>query len=88
MKPCQPRGRRSPWSVGIWTVGGAARGSPTAPPEVSAGGHAIITIPGKANTLTDAPLSQFDLFQQVRPAMAAGVADRLWSVEELIREIG
>ena len=69
-------------------MGGAARGSPTAPPEVSAGGHAIITIPGKANTLTDAPLSQFDLFQQVRPAMAAGVADRLWSVEELIREIG
>jgi hypothetical protein len=38
----------------------------TAPPEVSAGGHAIITIPGKANTLTHAPLSQFDPFQQVR----------------------
>jgi hypothetical protein len=36
----------------------------------------------------DAPLSQFDLFQKVRPAMAAGVADRLWSIEELIREIG
>ena len=53
-------------------VDGAARASPTAPPEVSAGGHAIITIPGKANTLTDAPLSQFDPFQQVRPAMAAG----------------
>ena len=34
------------------TLGGPA------PPEVSAGGHAIITIPGKANTLTHAPLSQ------------------------------
>jgi hypothetical protein len=33
-------------------------GEPNRPPEVSAGGHAIITIPGKANTLTHAPLSQ------------------------------
>jgi hypothetical protein len=33
---------------------GTVRG--TAPPEVSAGGHAMITIPGKANTLTHAPL--------------------------------
>jgi hypothetical protein len=51
---------------------------------VSAGGHAIITIPGKANTLTHAPLSQSDPFQKVRPAMAAGVADRLWSLAELL----
>jgi len=34
-------------------------------------GHAIITIPGKANTVTHAPLSQSDPFQQMRPAMAA-----------------
>jgi hypothetical protein len=39
---------------------GRGKREPTAPPEVSAGGHAIITIPGKANTPTDATLSQSD----------------------------
>jgi len=33
-------------------------------------------------------LSQSDPFQQVRPAMGAGLADRLWSVEELLVEAG
>jgi hypothetical protein len=45
--------------VGWYLKGGRSGtlGGETAPPEVSAGGHAIITIPGKAHILTHAPLA-------------------------------
>jgi hypothetical protein len=41
-----------------WNSWGEPNRPPDRPPEVSAGGHAIITIPGKANTPTGAHLSQ------------------------------